>query len=937
MSDMAEPRGLRDVHGRYRNHPGPVPGQPLRLFPGVGEHRGDDGVLRRYLDPGGTLFQAPTARKAVNTFVRKHAEDLATGGTDLREIRADQDEGALNVHIQQFHQDLPVLGAALQVVADTRQAAVVQVENTTEADVSGAPDVSTAKDPGSIEKAALTPFRKAYDSAAVVRDELVYLRDTSRPPLPKADSPTASLALLRKGKRRPDGRLHLVHNLVVETTGPFEHFRVVVDAVTARLLWIELAGKYVTATLSVYRPDPVTESNDSALSFATTHEKLKKYAHEEQAEIAPADAEGNFQLEGVWCRCRNWDDPAFPQPKQTSTHFVFPTHPEDKAFLSANAYYWIDRFARYLRGLNETLKSQMVQVEVDPQGAEGTGRSEWIGTTTPPRIRFDTTDVPGAADLGVIVHEYMHGVVQWLLSPGRTGPLEYEHSICDAVAGIYKDQFNLAGHRRTDTFPFHNEEWNKQRRLDLTQRFDAADFNSYSPDVRNSMLASALWRCYLGMGGSSKDPYLREKAAEKMIRTLLAAIQRLAADNSQSKQNAVHLAEMCIAADATVNTGIHKNMLYNAFAGQGLWGKPNVDVYIADRPGDTGVVSSDGSTEPFWTSPDIWVRNEVDGDDPEAGPQVPIVGKPNYVYVRVHNRGTADAEAESFMVDVRRCRPGTGMVWPDDFEYLTDTAPTTQMIHQPIPPGGAVRVGPLDWVPKYEGHECLIAFVHGPDDPTIAATPTPTPHDRLVRFDNNVGQLNLHPLASIPGGQTKVPFMLRGAPKTTKGAWRLNASSLPEDTQITIRTLKRIVEPSTLSHIRVTEMGSPEDKRCTLQMTGGVIGALDGFTLDARDEAMVNVTIDFSHEAEHLEKYRFVSTQIQDHEVAGRMTIEITAVKDFDEFFFGNPKSGELHISTCPLWGRIGKANKVPFPRIEEAIQNGYNGCAFCLPEANTG
>ncbi|MGX1886735.1 hypothetical protein [Streptomyces sp. NPDC055287] len=927
----------RNEERRHRNDPGPLPGQPLKLVPGVGEHRGADGVLRRYVDPGATLFRAPTARRAVNTFVRERAKELGTDGADLREVDADQDTETLNVHYQQFHQDVPILGATLQMVADTGQAAVVQVENATELDVADAPDVSEAQALDVVERSALAPFSEGYEAAAVVRDNLVYLRDTSRPALPEADRPTASVALLRQGKRRPDGKLHLVHDLIVETTGPFEHFRVVVDAVGGKLLWIEVAGKYVTATLNVYVPDPVTESDDGSLSSLSGDDKLEPFVHEVQTEIAPADGYGMFHLEGEWCRCSDWDASGFPQPESDSATFVFGTHPKpkDKAFLSANAYYWTDSFARYLRSLgNAALNARMVQVEVDPQGAESTDRSEWIGTTTPPRMRFDMRLVPGAADLGIIVHEYTHGVVQWL-RPGATGPLEFEHSICDAMAGIYRDRFNPAGYRRTETFPFDNnlqDEWSQGRRLDLTQRFDDADFDDYTADLRASMLASALWQCYLGMGGRSKDGVVRQKAADKMIKTLLAMVPRLWADTTQSKKNAVHLAETLIAADVTVNGGLHRNLMNDAFVRQGLFAKPDVDVFIADRPGDTGLVPSGSDTDPFWTSPDIWVRNEIGpGDDPEAGHQEPIMNRPNYLYVRVHNRGTDEARADQFNVETYWSAPGTGMTWPDHFTKID-----TQAIQTPIPPGGSVRVGPFLWTPTILDHECLIALVDGAGDPAVVATSRrkSVPHDRLVRFDNNVGQRNVCPRHSILGGQTKMTVKLNGAPTATDGSWELDATAMPSDTQITIRTLSRIVKPSTLSHIEVTETG---DVRSTMQMKGGDTAVVDGFRLDARDEVSADLTIDFAHEAVHMQHYNLIATQVQDHLVAGRLTIVITAVKDLHDWFFGNRNTHEVHIDTCPFWGQISETSKEPFPRIELAVAHGYNGCTYCLPQFNTG
>ncbi|WP_030762564.1 hypothetical protein [Streptomyces griseus] len=916
----------RNEERRHRNDPGPRPGRPLRLAPGVGERRGADGVLRRYLDPGATLFLAPTARRAVNSFVRERAKDLGTEGADLREVGKDQGKQSLHVRYQQFHQDIPIRGATLQMVADTARAAVVQVENTTETDVSDAPEASEARAADVVEKAALAPFGKGYGTAAVIRDDLVYLRDASRPPLPEADSPTATIALLRQGRRRPDGRLHLVHDLVVETTGPFEHFRVVVDAVSGKLLWIEVAGRYVTATLKVYVPDPVTESDDGTLSSLSGDDVLKAFSHEVQTEIAEADGAGNFHLDGDWCRCVDWDAPDFPQPESATPSFVFDTHPEDKAFLSANAYYWIDAFARYLRGLDsKQLNLRMTKVDVDPQGAQSTDKSEWIGTTDPPRMRFDMKLVPGAADLGIIVHEYTHGVVQWL-RPGATAPLEYEHSICDVMAGIYRDRFNPAGNRRTETFPFDNnaqESWSKDRRLDLTQRFDDPAFGTYGPDLRTGMLASALWQCYLGMGGSSKDGFVREAAADKMIRVLLEMVPRLGADGAQSRDNAVHLADICVAADTTVHGGLHKNVMRDAFVRQGLFPKPDIDVFIADRVGDTGDVPSGGDDDPFWTSPDIWVRHDPDGDTQH---EEPIMNRPNNLYVRVHNRGTDDAQPDTFTVETRRCNPGTGMTWPTHFKVIS-----TELIHDTIPAGGSVRVGPFAWTPTIPDHECLIAVVHGADDPAVDATSgEPIAHDKLVRFDNNVGQRNVYPKPSTLGGQTRMEIRLNGGPAATEGAWELDATAMPPDTQITVRTLSRIVRSSELSDIVLTETG---DVRSTLRMKGGDTAVVQGFRLDAEDEVTADVTIDFSHEAVHLKAYDLVSTQIQDHQVAGRLTIEITAVKDLHEWFFGNRHTKEVHIDTCPYWNLIGEASKVPFPTIDLALAYAYDGCAYCLPQ----
>jgi hypothetical protein len=79
-----------------------------------------------------------------------------------------------------------------------------------------------------------------------------------------------------------------------------------------------------------------------------------------------------------------------------------------------------------------------------------------------------------------------------------------------------------------------------------------------------------------------------------------------------------------------------------------------------------------------------------------------------------------------------------------------------------------------------------------------------------------------------------------------------------------------------------------------------------------------------------------IATQIQDGQVAGRLTMQITAVKELEDFFFGNPRSREAHISTCPFWPKLGPFSRVPYPRLQDLTARGYNGCVYCLPEADT-
>ena len=104
------------------------------------------------------------------------------------------------------------------------------------------------------------------------------------------------------------------------------------------------------------------------------------------------------------------------------------------------------------------------------------------------------------------------------------------------------------------------------------------------------------------------------------------------------------------------------------------------DAFIRDNPSDTGI-EPNPSTGPMWTSPDIWVRRNPDPNwvpypHPTASPtwtpqphQNPEYrerdfAQPNYVYVRVTNRGTS-ATSGTERLRVYWAKASTGLNWPN--------------------------------------------------------------------------------------------------------------------------------------------------------------------------------------------------------------------------------------------------------------------------------
>ena len=103
------------------------------------------------------------------------------------------------------------------------------------------------------------------------------------------------------------------------------------------------------------------------------------------------------------------------------------------------------------------------------------------------------------------------------------------------------------------------------------------------------------------------------------------------------------------------------------------------DLYIKDTPADTGI-EPNPDTGPMWVTEDIWVRNNPDpGYQPFPFPELtppwtplphenpeyrdPKYSTPNYVYIRVRNRGTA-ASTGTERLRLNWAKASTGLGWP---------------------------------------------------------------------------------------------------------------------------------------------------------------------------------------------------------------------------------------------------------------------------------
>lgn len=361
-------------------------------------------------------------------------------------------------------------------------------------------------------------------------------------------------------------------------------------------------------------------------------------------------------------------------------------------------------------------------------------------------------------DLRVVLHEFCHEILWEHVSSPNFG---FAHSAGDALAAILLDPASDAPDSGM-TFPWISILVDRRHDRDVTAGWAWDGTNDDTQYLSEQILSTLLFRLYVSTGGGSGDLGNRQFAARYVAYLIIKAIGLLTTTTTDPEVYATALMEADLGTtlfDGYAGGAIHKVVRW-AFEKQGLYqpagaptpvasegDPPEVDVYIDDgRAGEYDYIGN------FWNTSAIWNRLAV-GAGTEADHETPVVGVTNYLYVRVKNRGTQPALNVS--VRAYHCVPATGLVWPDDWAPMT-----TAVINVvgSIASGSDVIVGPFEWTPEVVGHECILASVSADGDlsnidptTTSPAEAGPSPHSRLVPFDNNIAQRNLAPVAGGGG------------------------------------------------------------------------------------------------------------------------------------------------------------------------------------------
>jgi hypothetical protein len=218
------------------------------------------------------------------------------------------------------------------------------------------------------------------------------------------------------------------------------------------------------------------------------------------------------------------------------------------------------------------------------------------------------------------------------------------------------------------------------------------------------------------------------------------------------------------------------------------------DVMIRDWSGDDGVEPSETPGGYFWVAPDIVVRPDDDGLFVPADidlSSVLVTGQANYIYVRVVNRGPA--EARGVRVDVRAAKPALAFRYPRDWtaEDADHVRPAAVRADLGTMASGAEDRAVFTLSPDQADHlagwsadgwhPCLLARVTAGNDHAFGGG-TDTA-DRLVARRNNLAQRNLK-VAGMASAALTYEYAFEAAHEEEEDAEiriRVDAGALPRD------------------------------------------------------------------------------------------------------------------------------------------------------------
>ncbi|MFP4625780.1 MAG: hypothetical protein ACLFNI_04205 [Natronomonas sp.] len=529
-------------------------------------------------------------------------------------------------------------------------------------------------------------------------------------------------------------------------TGDVLYLRAFVDAATGRVFPVD----YLDDT-----PQPDIDCCDSATDLDPETISVTL------ANLETPSSGDPQELTGDYIELSDTNSPSIDPPTASLPSADFSESATTDDFAAISAYHYLDRLYQLVDDFGFDTSSYFdgtsFPITTDHRGHSGVVNARAAGNTSGDGMQRYTfglcdsgCDVGIAADARVVIHEFGHAILWDHLDSPNFG---FAHSPGDSLATILNDPGTEMSDR-FETFPW--EGIGRRHDREPTDGWAWGGSQHGAQYQGEQILSTSLFRAYRSTGGDHPNRTVQRFAARYLAYLIIRAVGSMSSTTTDPADFATALMDADLGtSDFEGHPGgaFHKVVRW-AFEKQGLYNPPDgpspsdpvdeegdppdIDVYIDDgRSGEYDFLQR------FWSTTDLWNRLDSDGGTDH---ETPVTGQTNYLYVRVKNRG--QTTADDVTVRAFRCRPGAGLVWPDDWQAMT----TAELSTGSIPTGGTAIVGPFEWTPVEVGHECLLAIVDADgdlaNDTTVGSS---IPHWRFVPFDNNIAQRNVAPVAGGGG------------------------------------------------------------------------------------------------------------------------------------------------------------------------------------------
>ena len=322
---------------------------------------------------------------------------------------------------------------------------------------------------------------------------------------------------------------------------------------------------------------------------------------------------------------------------------------------------------------------------------------------------------------------------------------------------------------------------------------------------------------------------------------------------------------------------------------------PTVDFMIKDSREDVGH-EPNNNTQYMWTSNDIYVRNQNDGQLVHVHQNPTYDGvNPNYIYVRVTNLGCQTSSGND-LVKVNWAKANTSLAYPDYWDGSivqngvvfgglvgTGTIP-------PLAPGQEALVE-IPWnVPDPEDyqninanpwHFCLLAEINSDDDPLTS--PYTTNPNHMVRNNNNLAWRNITVIdisnkkdigaafaVSNPYNSTKTYFLELVKEDTETG------KAIYEEAEVAVNMDNVIYAAWERGGKTASQLESTKDEKKKIVKGNNVI--IDNLQLNANELGTIYLSFNFlTKKATDKNKYRYhvIQKDASTGEIMGGETFEI--------------------------------------------------------------